>query len=207
MEHAQAALLRVYMAGKMVLRHGSGGDNKVPGKSYRPFDILLDGDKYEADHPHSPVARRELHGVAFLYTGPWQAVGSYHGLIHGITDCGGAEPRGIVARAQHGIQQCDLCFALLDGADCYGTIAEIGYAKGLGKPLIVGIDRHAYNDHDDPRWADSDDGSCAEQWFAGEMADVQLRGGVTEILRQFAALLGMCGTLSRPVARALLRSV
>jgi len=181
---------RVYMAGKMVLQHGSGGDNKTPGMSYRPFDILMTD--RQADSPTSPVEERFLFGVRFLYTGPWQAVGSYHGLIHGITDYGSLDPRGIIQRAKHGIRQCDICFAFLDSVFCYGTLAEIGYAKGRGKPIVVGVADHLIGQRDEHGLPLHQMGT--ELWFAIEMADVRLSGGNADgILRQFAALLAMVG--------------
>jgi hypothetical protein len=76
----------------MVLRDGGGGDNKIPGKSYRPFDILLEGQPDEGDCD-SPVEERTLIGVPFLYSGPWQGRGSYHGLTHGITATGDLDSR------------------------------------------------------------------------------------------------------------------
>ena len=164
---------RVYMAGKMVLRDGGGGDNKVPGESYRPFDILARG-LADADHPISPVEPRDLYGVPLLYTGPWQAVGSYHGLVHGITDCMTIEPSGIVARAQHGIRQCDICFALLDDDDCYGTLAEIGYAKGLRKPVVVGVADNLTRCDPEGRLVHQ---MGTELWFAIEMADIRGKHG------------------------------
>ena len=125
--------------------------------------------------------------MPLLYTGPWQAVGSYHGLVHGITDCMSIEPRGIVERAQHGIRQCDICFAFLDDDDCYGTLAEIGYAKGLGKPIVVGVEDHL-SQREPPHQMGT------ELWFAIEMADIRLCGGnASSILRQFAELLALVG--------------
>ena len=144
-------------------------------------------DGIPADSYVSSVLERHLFGVRFLYTGPWQAVGSYHGLVHGITDYGTLDPRGIVARAQHGIEQCDICFALLDGEDCYGTLAEIGYAKGLGKPIVVGVEDHL-SQREPPHQMGT------ELWFAIEMADIRLCGGnAGSILRQFAELLALVG--------------
>lgn len=40
-------------------------------------------------------------------------------------------------RAIKGINDCDLLFAWIESEDCYGTIAEIGYAKGIGKKVII----------------------------------------------------------------------
>ncbi len=162
-----ASLPRIYMAGRMGLY---GAHNKTPGLSYRPFDILAReiGD----NDPVSPIQRRELFGVPFEYTGPWQADASHHG----ITDCGAVEERTIVERAKSGIDQCDVFFGLLDGCNC-GTLAEIGYANGIGKPIIIGVPR-------EPLWTE-------EFWFSIAMADIRLLGTIEDILRQFAALLAL----------------
>jgi hypothetical protein len=45
------APLRVDMAGKMVLRNGGGGTNKIPGKSYRPFNIESNWDEFDTQSP------------------------------------------------------------------------------------------------------------------------------------------------------------
>ncbi len=34
---------------------------------------------------------------------------------------------------------CDLVFAWIDSADCYGTIFEIGFAKSIGKVVVVAM--------------------------------------------------------------------
>lgn len=54
----------------------------------------------------------------------------------------------------HAIERADLLFAWLDDNTAYGTLAEIGYAKGLGKTVWVA--------------APQED---ADLWFARTMAD------------------------------------
>lgn len=44
-------------------------------------------------------------------------------------------------RALDGIRLCDAFFAWVDDFECYGTIAEIGYARALGKPIYIGCTR------------------------------------------------------------------
>lgn len=39
--------------------------------------------------------------------------------------------------AIEGIEACDVLFAWIDSVDCYGTIAEIGYACALAKPYVL----------------------------------------------------------------------
>jgi nucleoside 2-deoxyribosyltransferase len=38
---------------------------------------------------------------------------------------------------QSAIEAADLVFAWIDGPDCYGTILEIGYARAMGKAVVV----------------------------------------------------------------------
>lgn len=56
---------------------------------------------------------------------------------------------------QEGIKMCDVFFAFFekDSGTAYGTVAEIGYAKALGKKIIIAGE---YND---------------DLWFAYAMAD------------------------------------
>lgn len=38
------------------------------------------------------------------------------------------------------IDRCTVFFAWIDSLDCYGTLAEIGYAVALGKRVLIGVD-------------------------------------------------------------------
>lgn len=83
----------------------------------------------------------------FSYVGPY-AYGCDHGCTHGPnahgsadTECMGA-PWGesrehALARALDGIRHADIVFAWLEDYEAHGTVAEIGYAVGRGKPVIV----------------------------------------------------------------------
>jgi len=47
--------------------------------------------------------------------------------------------KNIVAdMCEYSIKRCDMVFAWIETEDCFGTILEIGYAKALGKPIIIG---------------------------------------------------------------------
>lgn len=99
------------------------------------------------------------------YVGPYHASdgeGSGHATIvaectHGIRTYGKGEnlyyPDDDIYHPDHefdpwvvfdsclsGIDECDTLFAWIDSLDCYGTLAEIGYAKGLKKDVFIGID-------------------------------------------------------------------
>jgi hypothetical protein len=48
-------------------------------------------------------------------------------------------------RCCNAIQQCTAMFAWIDSLDCYGTLAEIGFAHALGKPIFLGIHQDLYH--------------------------------------------------------------
>lgn len=45
----------------------------------------------------------------------------------------------VIRRCLDSIYRCDVLFAWISTLDCYGTLAEIGYAKALGKQIFIGI--------------------------------------------------------------------
>ena len=49
--------------------------------------------------------------------------------------------RDVVCKDLDGIKESDIIFAITDGLDA-GTIYEIGYARALGKPVVVYSERH-----------------------------------------------------------------
>ena len=73
-------------------------------------------------------ARANLQGMGLCVLSPYHDIG-----------LGGAED--VVAHDLKGIQQSDLVLAITDGLDA-GTVYEIGYARALGKPVIVYSERH-----------------------------------------------------------------
>lgn len=97
----------------------------------------------------------------FIYVGPY-FIGCDHGCFHdtrthGWGDggyCGDADTDNrnggtLTDTPQHGlsyvatlckkaIDNSDFVYAWIDEPDCYGTIAEIGYAVGIGKSVFIG---------------------------------------------------------------------
>ena len=69
--------------------------------------------------------------------------------------------RETLSRALDGVRLCDAFFAWIDDFECYGTIAEIGYAKALGKPIYIGCTREFR-------------AKASELWFPFGMADAVL---------------------------------
>lgn len=43
----------------------------------------------------------------------------------------------VLRNCEESIRKCDILFAWIDSLDCFGTIAEIGYAKSLGKMIWI----------------------------------------------------------------------
>ncbi len=76
--------------------------------------------------------------------------------VVGHLECFETRPK-VLRLCQQAIQESDLIFAWIDTLDCYGTIAEIGYAKALEKTIAVAFDSKPTR-YDD-------------LWFIRQMAD------------------------------------
>lgn len=67
------------------------------------------------------------------------------------------------------IKECDAVFAWIDSYDCYGTLFELGYAKGLGKPVFI------YHKSCLPDYSTDEDNEliCSndEHWLCKELCD------------------------------------
>jgi very-short-patch-repair endonuclease len=101
------------------------------------------------DWPDLPMA--QFPGL--VYVGPYFCSGAGHGLTHVPNAHGfvegiyGASPtqrpddRQLVleGRCLDALRRADLVFAWLDDTTAYGTLVEIGYAKALGKTIVIGI--------------------------------------------------------------------
>jgi hypothetical protein len=56
--------------------------------------------------------------------------------------------RTVWRRCLTAIDQADVVYAWIDSNDCHGTLIELGFACGLGKPIIIGV----ADDLADPPW-------------------------------------------------------
>lgn len=133
----------IYLAGK-ISRH-DWREDVTPG-----LQDAWGGNSYgEADwSPHDAEWPVLPNGVldTFDYTGPYFVDGCTHSgdgctqEEHRASSVCGGEPSGRAATVQrclNAIDRSDIVFAWLDDATAHGTLVELGYAKGRGKPVIV----------------------------------------------------------------------
>ena len=100
------------------------------------------------------------------YTGPFWVDLMGHCSGGHITGSGEKNKKIVYSRCLSQIDKSDIVFAWIDTMDCYGTLAEIGYAKAKGKTIWIGIDEKLNTpDEDSDRLSD-------QLWFAKEMASV-----------------------------------
>ncbi len=103
---------------------------------------------------------------SILYNGPY-VINCDHGCYHGPTTHGCGSEEGtctqedltrdeIMATCVSLIYKSDAVYAWIDSTDCYGTLAEIGFAKGIGKPVFINTKK---------------DDALKELWFACHLAD------------------------------------
>lgn len=162
-------LTKIYIAGRM--HYGEyEGSQWGEHEGYPPVGRALlginlsksdgkTGDRYLKGEPESFWFGTQ----EYLYTGPF-FLGDNHGCLnsskyHMLDECsyGEISQKTVVEVCKRQIASADIFFAWLsaDSNEAYGTLAEIGYAKGLGKPVYVACK--------------PDDG--AETWFAKCLAD------------------------------------
>jgi len=95
-----------------------------------------------------PHACTVLDSISLSYTGPWWRDPFCHGLSHDSNYPHGysadgepwkeeSDKKQIANAVSKAIRESDLLFAWIDSHDCYGTLLEIGYAKGLGKTIVA----------------------------------------------------------------------
>lgn len=151
--------MRVYLAGKI-----SAGDWRTTIFGPRPMSM-------SADDINAPWGEEVIPGTSHVAVGPW-FVSCDHGCAHGPNThgVGATGEAGCVDAIQNdheclnrrqltvdqcllAIRRCDLFFAWLEPF-AYGTVTELGYAKALGKMIVVGVAE-----------------SAGDLWFAKQMAD------------------------------------
>lgn len=152
-----------YLAGKITGTHWR--DEIVPEWSEENHSSTYSHAFYEYDLDKTwavvPNAVAVMEGIRLHYAGPWwRDVMGGHGFSHDSASPHGYSSkqewyehqgqrfapteeeidsrRDEVGRAvATAISAADLFFAWIDSADCFGTLVEIGYAKALGKAVVV----------------------------------------------------------------------
>lgn len=164
--------MKIYLAGKMDAKHGAWRDgiidtayDRVAGHTRPRWELVLPGEFYDSEAPSAFVWPRQANTwVLGLhdFVGPYRSTfrkdwdPKYGGYFHG-TPCSGQhgmadqdEHRApVVANCIDAIQRADLVFAYLNSPDCFGTLAEIGMARAMGKFTYLAIDESAMWDWDD----------------------------------------------------------
>lgn len=130
---------RIYLAGKITPNRcwRSRFDPHNPDRPFSCDNVL------EAINPHRVVSlpTMKIVGPFFVSCDHGCAHGAQtHGVAGGCID-GGLDLADLddVRKHVHAaniarIKRADFIFAVIDEVDCFGTIAEIGVAHGLGKP-------------------------------------------------------------------------
>lgn len=176
--------MKVYLAGKI-----SRDDWRKSLDGVRPFSIsandVVDDVNLKNKHVHEfetyfgelPVVSRhpyiEVTGPFFLSCDH----GCYHGdnshgvgatydkglSIQGHFSCGCEgttfSREEVTEICMRQIQKADLVFSYINSADCFGTLFEIGYAAGIGKPVAIMFQNEEL---------------AEAMWFLSERADVVL---------------------------------
>ncbi len=155
----------IYLAGKIA--KGDWRHDIIPGLS-SVFHGRCDG--VMDDKPDRwPVLTNAVFS-RYDYAGPF-FVGDDHGCFHGENSHGvGAQINSMhcdLRTSQHdtlkwcmdAIRRADIFFAWIECTTCYGTLAEIGYAKALGKPIWLAGKQELV-------WS-----AASPLWFVARMAD------------------------------------
>lgn len=140
-------LKRIYFASAVEKNGGYRGkllgNTRVMSCGYVTYDLINGSLNYGG-----PFALSDNHGC-WHYSGLHGLVqdgnnGSWCGGIMSIQPNAfdvelheGVDAKGAVSRCLDQIRVCDAVHAYIDRGDCYGTIAELGYAAALQKPIYL----------------------------------------------------------------------
>jgi len=130
--------MNIYLAGK-ISRVNDWRERLVPHIQYNNEDWLDLG-----EYPSWNITKGILYGHDF--TGPYfikngrEKYGEMHRVTvndHCYPGNNGAEEKFIFEQCLMAIEKSDAVFAYIDSNECFGTIAEVGYAFGINK--LVGL--------------------------------------------------------------------
>lgn len=134
-------------------------------------------------------------GPYFVYTCSHTAGGCDQDEHRGGSFCEGdiGHRMSTVNRCMDAIDRSDVIFAWLDDKTAYGTLTEIGYAKGRGKRIVVAspeLPRTKNDQYEAAMEGRQDTGiGMADLWFAFSLADSVIQAGSPhEALKQLADL-------------------
>jgi nucleoside 2-deoxyribosyltransferase len=113
----------------------------------------------------------------FRYVGPFfvrdpESSDLKHNLVDPSDEHAASSSAETVRWCKEWIEQADAVFAWIDAPDVYGTLAEIGLAHTLGKPIFLAFS------HDLPA------GVIDDMWFAQQLAGTVRRGLTVEVAWQ-----------------------
>lgn len=158
-----------------------------------------------------PTLERAVLG-RHAYVGPY-FVACDHGCGHAPDGHGaraGAETPGcfeptpralVVERCLEAVRRADLVFAWIDSVTAYGTIFELGFARAIGKPIVIAHPRGFYDARD--LWfarasaqtlIDADSPIAALEWALGDGASPEIERMLSAELRGawLAQMLDAC---------------
>jgi nucleoside 2-deoxyribosyltransferase len=161
----------VYMAGSM--GSGEGNDWRQGWRPHEVPDLNYGDDDFIGQKVTWAM-------IDFIYTGPFGDMMNNHSFLHGYDGAKNCGENVIFQRSLRGIDMADFVIAMVDSSDlsCHGTLNEIGYAYGRGKPvhLIVlhgpisdEVKEECSTSYDEIETQISRDGGTLP-WFAEHMA-------------------------------------
>lgn len=147
----------IYMAGKF-----TGGSGKNCGKDWRS-DFGVDFDFYSRPSDLPELDMRYTR-TGYAYCGPYPvditsghgAPGHFESYYETSGGTSESDNKKVLSKCLKYIDQCEVLFAWIFSDDCYGTLAEIGYAKAKKKTIVIGV---------------KNDVNVDELWFSLSMAD------------------------------------
>lgn len=137
--------MKIYLAGKVrknCWRHGVVRDLRGAGLSEAVGHTCNNGyDESDLAEMSKSLSFPVLPGSIFGqhdYTGPY-FIGCDHGCWHRPDGHGvaGFSGRDIVGMCLAAVMRADLVFAWVDALDCFGTVAELGFARGHHKEIVI----------------------------------------------------------------------
>lgn len=163
------AQLGVYLAGKC-----NDHRNNWRTQLIHPSDLNCRLSEYPPKFTKYPMIG------GFRYTGPFLIDEYQHSNGHSdvTVDCG----HGYTEADEHarelvhnqslkGIRECDVLFAWIDSCDCFGTLAEIGYAKALGKKILIAYKETLVHDEEYGYDYPHLEFDAGQLWFSAQMAE------------------------------------